>query len=264
MKHIQTEFINLEDDGCIAVLHLDHPESNNALSLEMGMTFQGELNRLAGMEPLPRVLVLTGQGDVFSSGGDPGLLRGFIQNPPLENRDFMDSYYRLFLKVRDVPFPVIAAVNGSARGAALALALACDIRYFSIDGEYTFDFVRQGLHPGMGSTFLLKEIAGLGQAQELLLTGRTFNGEEALRRGLCHGTDRSGEILDRALETATLIASAAPGAIRLCKRILYKRRTLEETISLEAEHQAQGFATEDFREAMEAILENRKPVFHDR
>ncbi|MCB1315219.1 MAG: enoyl-CoA hydratase/isomerase family protein, partial [Leptospiraceae bacterium] len=250
MKNVQCDIRELDDsNGRIAVLYLDNPRTRNSMTLEMGMSFHDTIHKLAGDDPQLRALVITGNNDVFSSGGDFNLLKSFAEKDPEENKRYMESFYRLFLDVRNMPFPVIAAVNGHAIGASLALALACDLRYFVPDGKYAFNFVRIGIHPGMGSSFLLKEVAGLTQAQELLLTGRYISGEEAYRRGLCHGLFSREEILDRALEVATEIATAAPQAVRMCKHGLYINRTLDNALEYEAASQAQNYATDDFREA---------------
>ncbi len=263
VKYIASETIELPDGGRIAVVYLDNPDSRNSMTLEMGLSFHGELHRIAGVEPLPRAVVITGRNGVFSSGGDFELLRSFAENSPGENRDFMGSFYRLFLEVRNMPFPVIAAVNGHAIGAALALALACDLRYFTPQGKYALNFVRLGFHPGMGSSFLIREVAGLHQAQELLLTGRTITGDEAYRRGLCHGLFEPERILEGALGVAREVAAAAPQAVRLTKKGIYRTKSLEEALSYEAESQAANFSTADFRESLTALSEKRAPVFRD-
>ncbi len=264
MKSIETEIQDLGDDGSIAIIYLSNAETRNSMTLDMGMAFHGEVNRLAGMETPPRALVISGKNDVFSSGGDFELLKSFAENTPAQNREFMESFYRLFLAVRDMPFPVIAAVNGHAVGAALALALACDIRYFTPDGKYALNFVRIGIHPGMGSSFLLREVAGLHNAQELLLTGKVIKGEDAYRRGMCHALYSKSEILEEGLKTAREIAACAPLAVRLLKQGMYRDMNLKDTLVYEAESQARNYATEDFREAMQAIGEKRRPVFKDK
>ncbi|MCR9141281.1 MAG: enoyl-CoA hydratase/isomerase family protein [bacterium] len=267
-KNIHVEFHNLTEAepeaGRIAVLYLDNPDTKNSMTLEMGMAFHGELHRLASEDPMIRALVITGKNEVFSSGGDLALLKSFAEKDPEENQRYMESFYNLFLEVRNMPYPVIAAVNGHAIGASLAMAMACDLRYFVPDAKYAFNFVRLGMHPGMGSSFLLKEVAGLLQAQELLLTGRFFSGTEAGSRGLCHGLHAAEEILDRAIAVAREIGSAAPQAVRLVKRGLYANHALPETLEYEAHSQAQNFATKDYLEGLTALGEKRRPIFRDR
>jgi len=252
--------------GRIAILAFNNPETRNSMTLPLAQAFQAELQALLAEETYVRALVITGRHGVFSSGGDFQLLKSFAERDPEENKRFMLSFYRMFLDVRALPFPVLAAVNGHAVGASLALALACDLRYFVPDGKYAFNFVRIGIHPGMGSSFLLREVGGIHNAAELLLTGRFFSGEEALGRGLCHGLHSKGEVLDRTIEVAWEIAAAAPQAVRLCKRGLLQPgiTNFEQALEYEASSQAQNYTTEDFREALRAIEEKRAPRFEDR
>lgn len=252
------------DYGSIYTIYLDQVETRNSMTLEMGLSFSNELNRLASLDPLPRSVIITGKNGVFSSGGDLKLLRSFAEKSFQENEEFMEAFYRLFLAVRNAPFPVIGAINGHAIGASLAVALACDLRYFVADAQYAFNFVRIGIHPGMGSTLLAKEIAGLGQAQELLFTGKYITGEDALRRGLCHGLFEKESMHTEVLKIATDMAGASPLAQRLLKKNLYKVHDLDEALKIEATAQAHTYETEDFREALQAIQEKRKPIYRDK
>lgn len=270
-KNIHVEFLDVaprdeagdENTGRLAVLYLDNPETRNSMTLEMGMAFHGELHRLASEEPMIRALVITGKNGVFSSGGDIELLKSFTEKEPEENQRYMESFYNLFLEVRSMPFPVIAAVNGHAIGASLAMAMACDLRYFVPDAKYAFNFVRLGMHPGMGASYILKEVAGLLQAQELLLTGRFFSGTEAQTRGLCHGLYAADDILEQAIALAREIGTAAPQAVRLCKRGLYTNHSVSEALAYEAHSQSRNFATADYLEGLTALQEKRRPVFRD-
>lgn len=260
---IVTELVDLKEKGQIAIVHLNNPETRNSMTLEMGLQFENHLKGLTATKPMIRALVITGKNGVFSSGGDLGLLRSFAKKNPDENKHFMESFYRLFLSVREMPFPVIAAVNGHAIGAALALAMACDIRYFIPEGKYAFNFVRIGIHPGMGSSFLVKEVAGLHNAQELLLTGRQISGNDALQRGLCHALHPAENILAKAIQTATEIAGASPSAVRLTKAGLYSNRTLNDAIDYEARSQSTNYGSKDFIRALDSIENRTEVIFHD-
>lgn len=261
MKSISTETRRLPGGERIEILYLDQASTRNSMTLEMGLSLNQTLHKLAGELDAPRALIITGKNGVFSSGGDFNLLRSFAEKEPEENREYMGSFYRLFLAVRDMPFVVLAAVNGHAVGASLALALACDFRYLVADARYALNFVRLGIHPGMGSSFLVKEVAGLAQAQELLFTGRYFSGEEALRRGLCHGLFPAESILEDTFAVAAEVARGAPLALRDLKRGLYRSQTLEAALDHEAQSQADHFASQDFRRALAAIEEKKEPQF---
>lgn len=262
-EQVELELRDLGPNGKIGILYLNNPQTRNSMTLQMGLSFNQTLKDMATQDPPLRALVISGKNGVFSSGGDFDLLGSFAQKDPDENRSFMENFYRLFLEVRRSPFPVIAAVNGHAIGASLALALACDIRYFVPDAKYAFNFVKIGIHPGMGASLLLREVAGLLHAQELLLTGRYIHGQEAMQRGMCHAVYPAEEILERAIATATEIASAAPQAVRLCKQGLYNHSKLDQALEYEAASQAQNYTTDDFLEAISAIREKRKPEFKD-
>ncbi|GIX40386.1 MAG: enoyl-CoA hydratase [Leptospiraceae bacterium] len=256
--------IELEQiDPYISILYLNNPETKNSMTLQMGEEFYNTLKDLSSKSKPIRVLIITGKNNVFSSGGDLNLLKSFASKPKEENQKFMKYFYSLFLEVRNCPFIVIAAVNGHAIGASLSLALACDLRYFIPDGKYAFNFVKIGIHPGMGSSFLVKEIAGIHQAQELLFTGRIINGEEAYQRGLCHGLFSQEEILERTIEIAKEIANNAPQPLRMLKHNLYRAQSLEEALEKEAVCQAENFTKKDFIEAIRSIEEKRKPEYKD-
>lgn len=263
MELIEIETRELGGQGSIAILYLNNPDTKNSLTLELGMRFNQVLKDFASREPQIRCLVITGKNNVFSSGGDFDLLESFAHKDPEENKTFMESFYRLFLEVRNMPFPVIAAVNGHAIGASLALALACDLRYFDQKAKYAFNFVKIGIHPGMGASFLLREIAGVLNAQELLLTGRYIDGEEAFKRGLCHGISAKEKVIDLALEAAIEIAAAAPQAVRLCKQGLYRNANLSDALEYESASQAQNYTTEDFKIALQSIKQKKTPAFND-
>lgn len=255
--------VKVTREGSIAHVEFDQPDTRNSLTLELGLAFHRELHALAGQSVLPRAVVISGRNGVFSSGGDFDLLASFAEKTPKENREFMDSFYRLFLSIRNMPFPVLAAVNGHAVGAALAIALACDLRYLVPDARYSLNFVRIGIHPGMGSTFLVKEAVGLARAQELLLTGRYFSGEEAMSMGLCHGLFPADQMVERVKAVAAEIALAAPRAVRLAKQSLLRVNSLEEALQAESTAQAETYQTGDFLEAIKAIKEKRTPIYKD-
>lgn len=244
----------------IKILYLDNPLTKNSMNYEMGLKINHTLKDLEKDFNL-RVLIITGKNDVFSSGGDLNLLKSFMHKSFEENQNFMKHFYSLFLYVVNVPFIVIAAVNGHAIGAALSFALACDLRYFVEDGKYSFNFVKIGIHPGMGSTYLLKHIAGQAIAGELLFTGKVFNGLEAYQMGLCNGVFKKEEILNEVIEIAKEISENAPKPLRMLKKNLRIVKNLEESLELESESQAYNFLTKDFQEAILSIEEKRKPNY---
>jgi enoyl-CoA hydratase len=210
--------------------------------------------------------VLRGDGASFSAGGAFSMLEERSRDREDENLIAMQRFYRSFLCVRDLRAPTIVRLHGAAMGAGLCLAMACDLRLAAAGTKLGLNFVRVGLHPGMGATWLLPRLVGPSRATELLLTGRTLEAEEAARIGLVHQVHPAEE-LDHAVATlAEEIASGAPIAVAQTKGTLLGSfdRTLDEALEREAGAQAVDFATEDLREAVRAFGEKRKPTFQGR
>lgn len=137
----------------------------------------------------------------------------------------MFEFYNLFLSVRRLDIPVICAANGHAIGAGFSLAFACDIRVFSNESKYQFNFVKLGIHPGMGSSYIVKELFGTHIANRLLFLAETLNGEEAFRLGLCNDSVPQKEVLGRATEMAIALSESAPLALSELKRILTTKKS---------------------------------------
>jgi len=263
MQYLETETIELESTR-IEMLYLNHEETRNSMTWEMGEEFYNYIQTLKNREPRPRCLIISGRNNVFSSGGNLDFLKSFSVKSFEENKRDMFTFYNFFLSVRTLPFPVIAAVNGHAIGAALSLAFACDLRVFALESKYSFNFVKLGIHPGMGSSYLVKELFGLDRANYLLMLGEILTGQEAFRMGLCHDVVPFDDVTRRATELAINISESGPLALRLLKRNLSDYEALQAALRKEAEAQAENFLTKDFMESIKAIEEKRKAVFLDR
>src|SRR5687768_1424730 len=155
----------------VARLVLDNPSQRNAMSDRMTDSWVEAVDRIAADRSV-RVVVVTGEGSAFCSGGNTG----WIASEPDAEVDYlrtrMIGFYRAWLSIRELEIPTIAAVNGAAIGAGLCLALACDIRYAAAGARLGVPFVQLGMHAGMGGTYLLPEAIGPAHARDLLLTGR--------------------------------------------------------------------------------------------
>lgn len=252
------------NNSTIKVLYLNNPATKNSLTWEMGEEFFYTIESLKNTSPYPRALIVTGSNDIFSSGGDLGLLRSFTTKTFEENSRDMLRFYNFFLSIRTLPFPVIGAINGHAIGAAFSMALACDIRVFSLESRYSFNFVKIGIHPGMGATYIVKELFGTSAATSLLLLADSLTGREAMEKGICHDAVLSDEVLKRAMEYAINISEDSPMAIRMLKQNLYDYDKLQETLKKEAEAQARNFTSQDFLESLTAMEQKRKPIFKDK
>ncbi|GAA2602408.1 enoyl-CoA hydratase-related protein [Actinomadura fulvescens] len=248
--------------GGVAVLTLNDPDRRNAMSDEMTAAWKETIADLRADRRL-RCVVLTGAGSAFSSGGDLSWLAdtNAVAVPPL--RDRMLEFYRTWLAIRDLEVPTIAAINGHAVGAGFALALACDLRYAAADAKLLVPFTALGLHPGMATTWLLPEVAGLPLARELLFTGRAVTGTEAESYGLVNRAVPRESVLAEALSIAERIAAQAPIATRLTKVALSNggHPDLESALRWESLAQPVTMSSRDMLEGINAQRERRRPTF---
>lgn len=246
----------------VAVLVLDNPGMRNAMSEEMTSSWVAAVEALAD-DPTVRVVVVTGEGSAFSSGGDTAWIASEPEAGVDRLRSRMLPFYRAWLTIRRLEVPTIAAINGPAIGAGLCLALACDIRYAAEGARMGVPFVRLGLHPGMAGTHLLPEAVGLAAARDLLLTGRLVRDEEAVRLGLVSRVLPAETFLEEVLATARGIAATAPIASRLTKLALLDggHADFEAALQWEALAQPVTLATADLQEGIAAVQEKRAPRF---
>ena len=175
----------------VAVVRFDLPERRNAMSGPMTASWVRLMTALRG-DPDLAAVVVTGNGRAFNAGGD---LSWIVSEPDAsvpELRQRMLAFYRDWLSIRALEVPTIAAVNGAAIGAGLAVALACDIRYVATTARMGVPFTSLGLHPGMATTWSLPQVAGLAVARDLLLTGRIVDGQEAVALGLASRARAAG------------------------------------------------------------------------
>jgi enoyl-CoA hydratase len=254
--------IRLELGDPIARLTLARPDSRNPMSEAMGVEVERaveEVNRAHAV----RVLVVRGEGKSFSAGGDFRMLEERAQTSEDDNRTAMQRFYRSFLSVRSVRVPTLAVLHGAAVGAGLCFAMACDLRIAAAGTKLGVNFVRVGLHPGMGATWLLPRLVGPARATELLLTGRTLEAEEALAIGLVHQVHPPEALEEAVRALAEQVAEGAPVAVAQTKATLTGSfdRTLDEALAEEARAQAVDFGTQDLREALRAFAERRVPRF---
>ena len=246
----------------VTVLTLNLPQVRNAMTEALTAAWSSAIEALA-VDPDVRALVVTGEGPVFCSGADLSWLDQGASDDitPDRLRSKMLPFYRSWLAARDLPFPVIAAINGAAIGAGLALALACDLRYASTDAVFSTPFIHLGTHPGMATTYLLPEAIGMSRAREMLYTGRNVDAHEALEWGLINGV--SDDVLAQAISVATNIASAAPIATKLTKSGLQQSvNGFDVSLHWEAMAQPITMATADLHEGIQARRGRRPPVFN--
>lgn len=252
------------DDG-VVVLTLDLPERRNAMTPELTAAWAEAIGALAADREV-RCVVVTGAGTAFSAGGDLSWLEEGGELGVDGVRARMLPFYRTWLAVRDLEVPTIAALNGPAVGAGLAVALACDLRYAVPSARLSVPFTALGIHPGMATTWLLPEVAGLAVARDLLLTGRAVTGADAVALGLVNGTFAAESFLDDVLAVARTVASRAPVATRLTKVALASggHASFDAALAWEAVAQPVTMAGDDAREGVRAQRERRPARFTGR
>lgn len=249
----------------VAVLTLALPERRNMMSAAMTRSW-GRAVAALGADDDVRAVVVTGEGSAFCAGGDLAWIGAEPHAPVAALREKMLPFYRSWLSLRDLPVPTVAAVNGAAIGAGLALALACDLRYAASDARLAAPFTSLGMHPGMASTWLLPDVAGLAVAREMLLTGRVVSGAEAVGMGLVNRAFPAAEVLGEALAVAEQVAAAAPVATRLTTAALRDggHPSMAAALQWEALAQPVTLATEDLQEGLRAQRERRAARFTGR
>ncbi len=248
----------------VALLVLDQPELRNAMSDEMTESWVRAVDHLAN-DPSVRVVVVTGEGKGFCSGGNLSWLASEPDATVADLRTRMLPFYRAWLSIRRLEVPTIAAINGAAIGAGLCMALACDIRYAARGARMGVPFTRLGIHPGMAGTWLLPDVVGPAAARDLFLTGRLVDADEALGLGLVSRVIEADGFRDEVLASAAQVAATAPIATRLTKRALQRGHAdLETALEWEGLAQPVTLATADLLEGIRAAQERRDPVFHGR
>jgi enoyl-CoA hydratase/carnithine racemase len=185
---------------------------------------------------------------------------------PWRARDGILLYYRACLSLADLPIPTIAAVNGAAVGAGLNLALVCDIRLASSSAKLAASFLRIGLPPGMGSTWLLTEAVGAAKAAELIFTAEPVTAQEAERIGLVNRVVAPEALMDEAWAMAAKIAAGPPIQLRMAKQALRLAQAADHETVMEFEAMSQAVAaqTSDLAEGLAAFLQKRDPEFKGR
>src|SRR5260221_8110181 len=220
--------------------------------------------RVAEGEKSCRVVVITGAGRAFCAGGDVDFMAGLQRNGNVDAfRKLLDAGREIVTQIANMPKPVIASVNGVAAGAGCNLALACDYRLASTTAKLGETFVRIGLHPDWGGTWLLPRLVGYGRAMELLMTGRMVDAEEALRIGMVDRVVPAEELVAETAALARSIASGPPLAIAGIKRAMQatERNDLRGQVNLESQHQLDCFRSHDAAEGMAAFFEKRPAKF---
>jgi enoyl-CoA hydratase/carnithine racemase len=246
----------------IAFITLNRPEAKNAFSFEM-INLWREYLEVSKADDSVRVIIVSGQGDTFCSGGDiRDMAKGKLKSWDMK-RFLWDGVHRIVLTLEDLDKPVIAAINGAAMGAGLDMALMCDLRVASEKAKLAESYITMGLVAGDGGAYFLPRIAGMPKALELLLTGDIISAEEALKIGIVNRVVPHERLMEETVKLAKKIAEKPPLAVRMMKRAVYQGQTssLRTHLDYISSQLALLSETEDHGEAARAFLEKRKPDF---
>lgn len=251
--------VSLRTDRSITTLRLERPLALNAMSEAMAKDFAAAVKRAA--KEKSRVVVLEAAGTAFSAGGDLAFIEKNMARPKASLAPIMKRFYGNFLSIRSLPQVTIAKIHGTAVGAGLCLALACDLRVVMDDAKLGFNFVRLGINPGMAAWPLARAAVGDARARELLFTGRLFAGRDLFAWGGACASAASSEIDSVCAELAGRIASGSAASLRLLKAETRIGENLSPFMAHEAKGQAQTFKEKDIAEGIAAIRERRAPKF---
>jgi enoyl-CoA hydratase len=252
----------------VVLLTLNRPSSLNSMTAELVQSLHEHLRDIA-VDPSARVVILTGAGRGFCAGLD---LRGYGAAPHTEHLGRTQAGFAvqkhiasLIPALRSLPQPVIAAVNGPAAGGGFALVLGSDIRLSARSAKFNAAFIRIGLSAcDIGTSWLLPRLVGASRAQELMLTGRVFDAEEAYRIGLVVDLLDDDTLMDAALAKAAEIMKNSPFGVALTKEGMWSALeipALQNAIDIENRQQIMASATADHREALAAFAERRPPLY---
>ncbi len=265
-----------ENDEGVAVVTLNRPERMNAVNWDLCGELSALFHRLRSDDEV-RVIVLTGAGGNFSSGGDAEFLSGNDEGRPIpglsdapreryQRKTPAGNFAEFTRWIVDVGKPVIAAVPGVCMGAGLAYALACDRRFGDSTTRMSAAMVRLGFAPDCGISYLLPRVVRMPVALNMITTGRIVKAEEAFKEGLIDELCEDGKALEGAMTYARELASGPSVAIDLARHFVWRslNSTLEEMLDYEGRGDVMAALTEDAREGTSAFLEKRRPVYKGR
>ena len=258
------ETVNYEFDGAVATIMMNRPDALNALSQQLTKDLDSAFRK--AVEDKARAVLFTGSGRAFSAGGDlremqamweqEGRIEAFVEAP-------LGALHEVIKLMRTMPIPIVAAVNGVCAGAGVNFALASDIVIAADDASFRQAFVRIGLVPDCGGTFLLPRAVGSKIAAELLMTGDSIDAKRALELGMINRIVPSTMLFDEASQLAAKLAAGPTGAIGRIKLMLdaSSSNDLDAQLALEHQCQIESGKANDFKEGVAAFFEKRPPNF---
>jgi enoyl-CoA hydratase/carnithine racemase len=242
----------------VATIEIARPEKKNALTVEMYQAMADALNAAAA-DATVRAVLVTGQPGIFTSGND---LQDFLNRPRPNDLD-ASPVFRFMRALMACDTPVVAAVTGAAIGIGVTMLLHCDLVYVADDARLVMPFASLGLVPEFASSLLVPQLMGGRRAAEKLLLGDPFTAEQAVECGIANAVLPAGEVAAHARRMAERFNALPPGAVRDTKRLLREpqRAALLDAVKREGAAFSARLASAEAREAMQSVLEKRKPDF---
>lgn len=254
---VSIEF-NIENN--IAYITLNRPDKLNSFNREMALLLQSKLDECASLHEV-RAVYLTGAGKGFCAGQD--LAEVVDPNGPGMQRILSEHYNPIITRLRNMPKPIIAAVNGVAAGAGANIALACDIVVATQSASFIQAFSKIGLIPDSGGTYTLPRLIGWQKASALMMLGDKVTAAEAERLGMLYKVFADEEFIDSSKNIAATLAQMPTKALAYIKHALNQSASndLEAQLQLEDVYQQKASDTDDFKEGVQAFLDKRAPQF---
>jgi len=258
--------VKVAQNGAVFEIVIDRPQVLNAVDRETIAALAAAAARAAD-EPAARAVLLRGAGAHFCAGGDIGMFGALIDLPAAERglalREIVDGLHPLMTRLRRMPKPVVAAVQGAAAGFGLSLVLAADLALAAEDAVFASGYIHLGTSPDGGMTTTLPQTVGLKRAAELVFLGERFDARRACELGIVNRVVPAGLLLDEARALSARLAAGPRLAYAAGKALLQEAagEALDRQLRREAESFAACAASEDFVEGVRAFLEKRRPDF---
>jgi 2-(1,2-epoxy-1,2-dihydrophenyl)acetyl-CoA isomerase len=244
----------------IAFITLHRPDKLNSFNREMALLLQNKLDECASLHEV-RCVYITGAGKGFCAGQD--LAEVVDPNGPGMQKILSEHYNPIITRLRNIPKPVIAAVNGVAAGAGANIALACDVVVATQSASFIQAFSKIGLIPDSGGTYTLPRLIGFQKASALMMLGDKISSSDAIQMGMIYKVFSDDMFEDEAKKIAATLSQMPTKSLAYIKHTLNysSANNLEEQLLLEDEYQQKAAATKDFKEGVNAFLEKRNPKF---